>query len=122
MEDNKDYLETWEWAGIIASVILVILAIWLVVVLFKKAWPDNFSIGTSTYCTQWVAVESIEPKHFDNGKYNDEMYVVKYKDGTVEGREQGNIEPYRCTEETTIRSNQKPDPQWKKIEYGNISW
>lgn len=104
------------------TVLFAALLVFLVVVLFHKAagWP--IISHRTTYCTSWVKVVKITPTNADNGKYSDEQYIVKWSDGTVEGRDQGAIDPYRCTHTVRVPDSQR-QRGWKTVdESGNTDW
>lgn len=90
--------------------------------LMSATWHTLTKERPSWYCTSWVRAVSIESTNADNGKYSDEQYVVKYEDGTVEGKSQGDIPYARCTRKVKVMSADAK-PSWKPVDsYGEVNW
>jgi hypothetical protein len=77
--------------------------------------------GPKTYCTSWVKAIEIKPSYEDNGKHEDEQYVVKYEDGSVQGYDQGNMPFARCTNKVEVHPTQAKD-EWKTVDYDEVDW
>lgn len=103
---------------ILGSIVIVVLII--VVPLVGIGW--FIASRPTTYCTDWVKAVSIEPSFEDNGKHEDEQYVVKYEDGSVTGQDQGLIPFARCTAQTRVHQSDK-QPGWKEVStWGDVNW
>lgn len=100
--------------------LIVVLAVGYLTITWIGGW--GFVRHMTTYCTDYVKVKTIEPKHYDDGKYSDEMYIVTWEDGVIEGSAQGDINPYRCTKQTKAPSTEA-QPSWKPVSsYGTVEW
>ena len=89
MKDNKesdtillDFLAT------IVCVLVVVIIAFLALGAAKRGlswvgttWGKRYDV--KTYCTEWSKVVSIEPVYEDNGKYEDEAFIVKWDNGSV---------------------------------------
>lgn len=76
----------------------------------------------TTYCTDWVKVESIKPTNRDNGKHEDEQYIVTYKDGSLEGFDQGGIPYARCINKVEVHHSAAKS-HWKTVHpYAGVDW
>ena len=108
------------WKAILVTV--ASLAVGLSITVLSFRWLD-VNLAPTHYCTEYTAVQSIVPVFEDNGKNEDESYIVKYADGTTASKEQGEIEPYRCTNIEAVKDNEPVDPKWKVAKFArDVTW
>jgi hypothetical protein len=88
-------------------------------------WLDS-NLAATDYCTDYTKVVSIEPIFEDDGKYEDETYLVRYENGLLESKDNGKIPPYKCLSWAEVKDGEPVSPGWKKSNYGHwdsqVNW